>query len=124
MPDAVTFVFGTERQHYQAERQVWGLPVVFRVLTAEEAQTCDAISDAWPAIGAQALERGIQWLARSLVTIDGNEVLPDETARTEWIRGWPAPLVTACVEAFQGVTKEYADLLKPDEVAKSSGAAA
>ncbi|HEV7216366.1 MAG TPA: hypothetical protein VGP33_14710 [Chloroflexota bacterium] len=124
MPDGVAYVFGVERPHYQATRTVWGLPVVMRVLTAEEAQACDAVSDAWQAAGAQALERGIQWLARSLVSIDGNAVIADPDQRTEWIRKWPAPLVTACVEAFQTVTKEYADLLKPEEVAKSSGAAA
>jgi hypothetical protein len=121
--DAVSFVFGGRHSFYERVREVRGIPVLFRVLSATDTMATDLAADRIASPGASALERGIQCLARSIVNIDGQEYvgrfLPgDESpeglavlqARLEHLHGVPALFLDACHEQFRTVTTEYATL--------------
>lgn len=130
---AVTYTFGAERAYYERARTVWDLPVVFRVLSTADAQAADLAADRLASAAASSLERGMQCLARSIVSIDGQEyggryAPGDESAeglavldrRLRHLHGLPALLVSECYAKFTEVANEYAALLGGDRLGESS----
>lgn len=131
----VTFVFGGRQTFYERPRDVWGVPVVFRVLSTEDAMAADLAADRIASPAASSLERGVQCLARSIVSIDGQEYAgardpgddsPDGLAvlqeRLAHLHDLPALLVNEAYGKFGEVASEYASLLNGDRLGESSGA--
>jgi len=122
---ALSFVFDVARPQWTDIGYVWGVPLVFRVLTNAEVQTADTIADrVGDSPGAQSLERAQQMLARSILKIGerdfGSSPLEE---RDQELHDWPEPLTWACAEQYRAVRAAFDALLRPASLGESSGAA-
>ena len=123
----VEHVFGTAP--FIIEATVWGMPVRYRVLDERELLLCDDGAIESPSESGRIRAKGIHYLTRSIVDIDGNAPLaPDQAdtlpARFAYIWGLKGAVVQALLEQFLAVHVLFRSLLDGDSIPKSSSAPA
>jgi len=113
---ALRFIFDTEREYYEEVRHVWGIPIVFRVISADEAEESDAVASYLAGDATQAIEREKQALARAVQTIGDRDfaALPIEQ-RLKELGEWPAVLVQTCGREWRKITLEFQGFLTDAE---------
>ena len=106
----------TELDWYAAERVALGVPVLFRVLSPAESESCREAAWTLDSPAAQLTETQVQHLARGVVSVDGQELPPSLPWRLAHFRAMPEVAMQRVYQQFEAVTREYWAATEPEPV--------